>query len=573
VKIIRRQLDTDDLSISSELHPVLRRVYRARGIYAAEDLDLSLARLVAPDRLLGVATATQLLYEAVQQDARIMIVGDYDCDGATSTTLCLLALRACGARWVSYLVPNRFAFGYGLTPEIVDLAAQRTPDLIITVDNGIASLAGVERAAALGIPVLITDHHLPGVQLPAAAAIVNPNQPGDEFPSKHLAGVGVVFYLMAALRRRLMESNWFQQRNLSIPNLAAWLDLVALGTIADLVPLDHTNRILVAQGLRRIRSGHCRPGIRALLEIAGRDLHRAVASDLGFAVAPRLNAAGRLEEMGQGIECLLTESHVVAQQLAGDLDQLNRTRREIEQQMQAQADAALREVHLEAAGELPVGLCLHHQAWHQGVIGILASRIREQYHRPVIAFAHAGGGMLKGSARSIPGLHIRDLLEHIASKHSGLLDRFGGHAMAAGLSLQEARFPLFKRYFEQEAASLLDSTSLTETLLSDGPLTAQELNLDLAQQLRFGGPWGQGFPEPLFDGRFQVVQQRVVGERHLKLRLTQDGDDRIHEAIAFGQAEMWQLPQWVQLAYRLDVNDYQGRLRPQLIVEKIQSIP
>ena len=555
----------------TELHPVLQRVYRARGIRTTEQLDLSLGRLHPPDRLRGLETATRLLHQALERDAHILILGDYDCDGATSTCLSLLALRAMGGRRVSYLVPNRFDFGYGLTPEIVEQAARGEPELIVTVDNGIASLAGVARANELGIPVLVTDHHLPGERLPAAAAIVNPNQPDDPFPSKHLAGVGVVFYVLVALRSRLREAGWFRKQGLKEPNLADWLDLVALGTVADLVPLDHNNRILVEQGLRRIRAGRCRPGIRALLELAGRNLSRVVATDLGFAAGPRLNAAGRLEDMSLGIECLLSQDLSTAQRLATELDQLNRTRREIEQQMQDQAMESLQRLHLEAAGELPAGLCLYQEEWHQGVIGILASRVREHYHRPVIAFAAAGGGLLKGSARSIPGLHIRDLLERIAAQHEGLLERFGGHAMAAGMSLQEAQFERFKRCFEEESARLLDPEALTGTLLSDGQLAGHELNLELAQQLRYAGPWGQGFPEPLFDGQFRVLQQRVVGERHLKLRLTVPGSGFEHEAIAFNQVDAGSLPEQVHLAYRLDVNEYRGLVQHQLIVENIQS--
>jgi len=560
LKILQRSVTPEDTGLPDQLHPVLRRIYRARGIRHAGQLDLSLSRLHPPERLSGIDTAVRLLQQALERDAHILIVGDYDCDGATSTSLCMLALQRFGARRVSYLVPNRFDYGYGLTPEIVDLAARHAPDLIVTVDNGITSLAGVKRASELGIAVLITDHHLPGERLPAAAAIVNPNQPDDPFPSKCLAGVGVVFYLLVALRSRLREAGWFRLRGLNEPNLADWLDLVALGTVADLVPLDHNNRILVEQGLRRIRAGRCRPGIRALLELAGRDLSRVVAADLGFAAGPRLNAAGRLEDMSLGIECLLTAQVDEAQRLAAELDELNRTRRQIEQQMQDEALVTLQRLHLEAAGELPAGLCVYRDAWHQGVIGILASRIREQYHRPVIAFAAAGGGMLKGSARSIPGLHIRDLLE-----------RFGGHAMAAGLSLREAQYERFKHCFETETARLLDPDALTGSLLSDGCLAGPELCLELAQQLRYAGPWGQGFPAPLFDGAFRVLQQRVVGERHLKLTLATADGAGMHEAIAFNQADAGTLPERVHLAYRLDVNEFRGLVQHQLIVENIQS--
>ena len=571
LKITRRPLPKNTHKLPSDLHPVLQRIYQARGIHAADDLEHSLRRLIPADQLQGVEKAARLLQRMLEQDGHILILGDYDCDGATSTALAMLALRAFGGRRLSYLVPNRFEYGYGLTVEIVDLAARQHPDLIVTVDNGIASLAGVERANALGIPVLVTDHHLPAAQLPDAAVIVNPNQPDDAFPSKNLAGVGVIFYVLAALRSRLRASGWFQAKGLTEPNMSEWLDLVALGTVTDLVPLDRNNRILVEQGLRRIRAGRCRPGIQALLELSGRTLHRVVASDMGFAVGPRLNAAGRLEDMGVGIECLLTEEDVTARHLAQELDRLNRTRREIEQEMKEQAMEALQRLHLESAGELPAGLCLYREEWHQGVIGILASRIREQYHRPVIAFADGGDGMLKGSARSISGLHMRDLLDLIASRHAGLLERFGGHAMAAGLSLREENYSAFKGVFEELAARQLDSAALEGKLLSDGALRPEELGLELAQQLRFGGPWGQGFPEPLFDGRFRVAHQRVVGERHLKLRLTPVGSDVSIEAIAFNQADLGVLPEQVHLAYRLDVNEFRGLIQPQLIVETIQS--
>ena len=545
---------------------------RSRGVASAAELDLGLTRLVSATRLKGMEEAVDLLQRILEQDGRILIVGDYDCDGATSTALAILALRAFGACHVDYLVPNRFEFGYGLTPEIVELAIRRSPDLIITVDNGIASITGVERANAAGIPVLITDHHLPGEQLPQAVAIVNPNQPDDRFPSKHLAGVGVVFYLMAALRARLRERGWFRQQR-TIPNLAEWLDLVALGTVADLVPLDANNRILVEQGLRRIRAGRCRPGIQALLELAGRTLSSTVASDLGFAVGPRLNAAGRLEDMGLGIECLLTENHQSGFEMAQELDLLNRTRREIEQEMKQQALDLLDRLHLEAEGELPAGLCLYRQEWHQGGIGILAARIRELYHRPVIVFAEGGEGMLKGSARSVSQLHIRDLLDAIASRQPGLIERFGGHAMAAGLSLRRENFQAFRRAFEQAAGASLDADALEGRHLTDGSLNADELDLDLAQQIRFVGPWGPGFPEPVFDGSFRLLQQRVVGQSHLKLWVTTMDNERVIEAIAFNQAEIQGLPERVHLVYRLDVNEYRGLQQLQLIVEAIQSTP
>ncbi|EGW55581.1 MULTISPECIES: single-stranded-DNA-specific exonuclease RecJ [sulfur-oxidizing symbionts] len=571
MKISQRTAANGEDELPETLHPVLRRVYLARGVTTAEGLGLGLEQLLPAAGLKGIEAAVALLESVLEAQGRILVVGDYDADGATSTALALLALQAFGCEKVGYLVPNRFEFGYGLSPEIVELAARQQPDLIITVDNGIASISGVSRAAELGIPVLVTDHHLPGEQLPAAAAIVNPNQPGDGFASKNLAGVGVIFYLLVALRARLRQAGWFERCGLAVPNMAEWLDLVVLGTVADLVVLDQNNRILVEQGLRRIRAGRCRPGIEALIRLAGRDQSRLVASDLGYAIGPRLNAAGRLEDMGLGIECLLADDPSAALQMAVELDRLNRTRREIEQQMQEQAQQLLQQLHREMQGEIPLALCLYDPNWHQGVVGILASRIKEKYHRPVIAFADGGDGILKGSARSVPALHIRDLLERIASRHAGLIERFGGHAMAAGLSLPKQNLERFRQAFEAEAANWLDPAELVGELLSDGELEAEALGLELAQLLRQAGPWGQGFPAPLFDGRFQVLQQRVVGERHLKLRLRTEQGDAELDGIAFNQAEMGELASQVRLAYRLDVNEFRGRVQPQLVVEYIQS--
>ncbi len=571
MKISRRTAANGEDELPETLHPVLRRVYLARGVTTAEGLGLGLEQLLPAAGLKGIEAAVALLESVLEAQGRILVVGDYDADGATSTALALLVLRAFGCEKVGYLVPNRFEFGYGLSPEIVELAARQQPDLIITVDNGIASISGVSRAAELGIPVLVTDHHLPGEQLPAAAAIVNPNQPGDGFASKNLAGVGVIFYLLVALRARLRQAGWFERCGLAVPNMAEWLDLVVLGTVADLVVLDQNNRILVEQGLRRIRAGRCRPGIEALIRLAGRDQSRLVASDLGYAIGPRLNAAGRLEDMGLGIECLLADDPSAALQMAVELDRLNRTRREIEQQMQEQAQQLLQQLHREMQGEIPLALCLYDPDWHQGVVGILASRIKEKYHHPVIAFADGGDGILKGSARSVPALHIRDLLERIASRHAGLIERFGGHAMAAGLSLTKQNLERFRQAFEAEAADWLDPAELVGELLSDGELEAEALGLELAQLLRQAGPWGQGFPAPLFDGWFQVLQQRVVGERHLKLRLRTEQGDAELDGIAFNQAEIGELASQVRLAYRLDVNEFRGRVQPQLVVEYIQS--
>jgi single-stranded-DNA-specific exonuclease len=473
---------------------------------------------------------------------------------------------------VDYLVPNRFAYGYGLTPEIVEVAAQRKPDVLITVDNGISSLDGVRAANAHGMRVLVTDHHLAGAELPDAAAIVNPNQPGDTFRSKSLAGVGVCFYVMLALRAKLRERGWFAARGMADPNLAQWLDLVALGTVADVVPLDHNNRILVAQGIARIRAGKCCPGIAALFTVAGRRIERAQAGDLGFVAAPRLNAAGRLEDMSLGIECLLADQPDRALELARRLDQLNRERRAIEEEMKQQAHDTLRQMRFDA--ELPIGLSLFDPAWHQGVIGILAARIKDQLHRPVIAFAPGNDEEIKGSARSVPGLHIRDVLDAIATRHPGLLKKFGGHAMAAGLTLRREDFESFSRAFDAEVRLHLDADDLRGVIHSDGELHPQDVSVEVAELIRDGGPWGQGFPEPVFDGEFELVQRRVVGERHLKMVLRAPGHATAIDAIAFNTADAdWpQNARRVQAAYRLDVNEYQGRKSAQLIVEFVRPV-
>jgi single-stranded-DNA-specific exonuclease len=571
LKILQRSHPAQPGLLSASIHPVMQRIYSTRGLTSDSQLKLELGCMTPVSQLKGVSEAADLLCQMLNLGKSILIVGDYDADGATSTALAMLALTAYGAKKVSYLVPNRFEYGYGLTPELVDVALAREPGLIITVDNGIANLSGVERANELGIPVLVTDHHLPSDRLPSAAVIVNPNQPGDPFPSKHLAGVGVIFYVMAALGRKLKQLEWFTQQGLSEPNPAQWLDLVALGTICDLVPLDYNNRILVAQGLKRIRAGCCRPGISALAQIAKRSLRAVVASDIGFALGPRLNAAGRLDDMGLGIECLLTESLDEARQMAQALDRLNHARRSIEENMKNQADDLLGRLHLDAHGELPPGICLYDEAWHQGVVGILASRIKAQYHRPVIAFAEGDKGILKGSARSISGLHMRDLLAEIASRNPGLINRFGGHAMAAGLTLQAVDYPRFKQAFEQAATSHLSPEMLEDVILTDGELQPQEMNLEMAETLRNGGPWGQGFPEPLFQGSFELHQQRVVGDSHLKLALSCAGSAGTIDAIAFNQPPLADSDRRIALTYRLDVNEFRGNRTPQLIVETIQS--
>ncbi len=571
MKILKRALAAQPSLLPASIHPVMQRVYTARGVTRERELDLELVHLTPVSRMKGVTEAADLLFAAMQQEKSILIVGDYDADGATSTALAMLALSAFGATRVSYLVPNRFDYGYGLTPELVELAAEQEPGLLVTVDNGISSISGVERANELGIPVLITDHHLPPQRLPRAAVIVNPNQPDDTFPSKNLAGVGVIFYVMAALARRLGRADWFRQRGLNEPNPGQWLDLVAIGTVCDLVPLDYNNRILVAQGLRRIRAGSCRPGICALAQVANRTLPNIVASDIGFAIGPRLNAAGRLDDMGLGIECLLTDSAQQAQGMAQALDALNQERRSIEQTMKSQADSVMAQQWFVDDGELPAGLCLYDEQWHQGVVGILASRMKAQYHRPVIAFAKGDTGMVKGSARSISGLHMRDLLADIDTHNPGLISRFGGHAMAAGLTLAAEDYPRFKRAFEQEAGDRLSPELLEQVVLTDGELPAHEMNLEMAEILRNGGPWGQGFPEPLFEGVFELHHQRVVGESHLKLELSSTGSSWTIDAIAFNQPPLPDTDRRVWLTYRLDVNEFRGKRSPQLIVETIQS--
>ena len=572
---IERRTAADGTALPADLHPLLKRVYAARGIHDAVDLDLDLGGLADYRQLGGMPQAVALLAEALSSDRRILVVGDFDVDGATSSALLVRVLRRFGAKHADYLVPNRFEYGYGLTPEIVALAATRDPELIITVDNGISSLAGVEAARERGIKVLVTDHHLPGPTLPMADAILNPNLPGDTFPSKALAGVGVVFYLLTALRARLREQDWFQSRGLTEPNLAEHLDLVALGTVADMVPLDHNNRTLVAEGLRRIRAGRCIPGIRALMEAGKRDLKHAVASDFGFAVAPRLNAAGRLKDMSLGIECLLTDDEDRARELAAKLDTLNRERRDIEARMQQDALVAIQRMGFrDDDPALPVGLCLFHEEWHQGVVGLVASKVKDRVHRPVIAFARADGETLKGSGRSVRNMHLRDALEAVSTRHPGLLGKFGGHAMAAGLSLKAADLPAFRAAFDAEARRWLDREDLEGVLHTDGELVPSELSLECAELLRAAGPWGQGFPEPLFDGEFRLVDRRVVGSGHLKLVLEHLAAKARYEAIAFGRTG-GDIPadcSKVRIAYRPDVNEYRGERRLQLLIEHIEPV-
>lgn len=570
----KRIVSRPDASVGASLHPfpILNRLYALRGVVSDIELRKELAALLPPSQMKGIGEASRLLAEAIQSGKRILIVGDFDADGATSCALAVLALRAMGAAWVDFLVPNRFEYGYGLTPEIVALAGQSAPDVLVTVDNGIASIAGVEAAKTAGYQVIVTDHHLPGDELPAADAIVNPNQSGCDFPSKALAGVGVIFYVLLATRSVLREQGYFDTR--SMPNLADFLDLVALGTVADVVPLDSNNRLLVEQGLMRIRAGHCRPGIRALLQVANRSIDRVVASDIGFAIGPRLNAAGRLDDMTIGIACLLEDDPARALSLAAVLDDFNRDRRAIETGMQQQANDIL--VNLLADGEMGFSLCLFDASWHQGVIGILASRLKERFHRPTIIFALGDNGDIKGSGRSIPGFHLRDALDQVATLNPGLLSKFGGHAMAAGLSLAEENLDAFCEAFERVAQGLLREEDLQATIHSDGVLSTSDFTLDVAQQLRHGGPWGQAFPEPIFDGEFTLIKQRMLGGKHLKCVLSPCGDQGVVlDGIAFNvDAAAWPVPDGtvVRLAYGLDVNHYMGRDNLQLMIHYIEVV-
>lgn len=571
-KIIRRPT-VDDSHLPAHLPPLLRQLYARRGVMSAE-CELVLKGLLRPDTMKGLDNAAKLIADAMQLDKSILIVGDFDADGATSTSVCILALRMMGASKVDYLIPNRFDYGYGLSPEIVAVAATKQAELLITVDNGISSIEGVAAAKAFGMQVVITDHHLPGHELPAADAIVNPNQPGCQFASKSIAGVGVAFYLMTALRAELRARHWYQARGIAEPNLGTLLDIVALGTVADVVSLDANNRILVEAGLQRVRSGRCRVGITALLEVAKRNPARIVASDFGFAVGPRLNAAGRLDEMALGVETLLCEDIMYARRMAAELDSLNQERRELEVGMQQEALKSLEYLKLNEE-QLPWGIALFQEDWHQGVIGILASRIKDKYHRPVIAFADAGNGEIKGSARSIKGLHMRDLLELVNSRHPGLISKFGGHAMAAGLTLKSGGFATFAKAYDDAVRELLKPEQLTGELWSDGELTPTELTLEIAQLLRNAGPWGQSFEEPLFDGYFKIIQQRIVGERHLKLVLETPCGTVMLDAIAFN-VDLHTWPdatiQHARIVYKLDVNEYRGNFTLQLMVEQIEPM-
>jgi single-stranded-DNA-specific exonuclease len=556
-------------SLPDHLHPVVRRVYLARGICSPQDLDYSLTRLPPPSLLHGIEAMTSRLVAALAGQKRILVVADYDADGATACALAVKGLRALGARRVDFVVPDRFHFGYGLTPALVEAILARQPEVLLTVDNGIANLTGVQAAKDAGLEVLITDHHLPGERLPSADAIVNPNLPGCAFPSKALAGVGVMFYVLCALRARLREEGWFEHQGILEPKLGEFLDLVALGTVADVVPLDGVNRTLVYQGLQRMRAGRACPGIQALLEVAGRAQEDLTAADLGFALGPRLNAAGRLEDMALGIRCLLADELAQARVFAKRLDALNRERREIEARMQAEAM-----VYLESKDrDESLGVCLCDPSWHEGVIGILASRIRDRLGRPAIAFAPGGDGYLKGSARSIPEIHIRDLLAEIDALRPGLIVRYGGHAMAAGLTLNPADYAEFASLFADRLAARMSGPSSGDLIYTDGRLDLADFSLPLAAQLRTAGPWGQGFPEPSFHGEFEVQSAEQVKERHLKLTLRPPAGPWL-EAIAFGLDDpaAWLSCRELRLVYRLDINEFRGERKLQLKVDYLEPV-
>lgn len=567
---LRRRV-AEATALPESLDPLLRQIYANRGITSETQLERSLKGLLHYQDLNGIDVAISLLVEALKLQSRIVIVGDFDADGATSTALAIKALRQMGFQQVSYHIPNRFDDGYGLSPQVVHDVAKKGVDLIITVDNGISSFEGVDVAHEYGIRVLVTDHHLPGHSLPQADAIINPNLADCAFLSKSLAGVGVTFYLMTALRAELEKQGWFTAQGLARPNMTDYLDLVALGTVADVVPLDENNRIFVYEGLRRIRAGRCCAGIKALTEVSRKTLSQLVSSDLGFALGPRLNAAGRLDDMSVGVALLLTNDIGVAREIANELDGLNQTRREIEAGMQEEASTIFRQF-ITTQDDLPNGLAIYHPQWHQGVVGILASRIKEKLHRPVIAFAPSGDGLLKGSGRSIHGVHLRDALERLNTLNPGLMVKFGGHAMAAGLSLEEDKFPLFQRHFSALMAELVSAEQLQGVILTDGELSDSQLSLPIAEMLREAGPWGQAFPEPLFDGKFTLLQQRIVGSKHLKMMLQPINSHVMIDAIAFNvDVNIWpdNSIKTVELAYRLDVNEFRGQRNAQLLVEHI----
>lgn len=569
---IKRRQPAQKADFPDTMPPLLQRIYANRGAFEQSSLERSSKALLSYTELYGIEKAVHLLADTLDKGRRIIIVGDFDADGATSCALAVSALSMMGCTQVDYLVPNRFEDGYGLSPDVVDQAIAKGAQLIITVDNGVSSIEGVAAAKAKGLDVLVTDHHLPGDTLPDADAMVNPNLKECGFPSKSLAGVGVAFYLMLALRAHLQKKGWFEARGIAYPNLGILLDLVALGTVADVVSLDFNNRILVHQGLMRVRAGKCRPGIQALIEVARRNMKTLVASDFGFAIAPRINAAGRLDDMSFGVELLLCEDLPAARKMAIELDALNETRKEIEQGMKEEGMAICEKLQFGEKTSLPMGIALLQKEWHQGVVGILASRIKDKFHRPVIAFAGGGDGLIKGSARSILGLHIRDILDVINTRNPGLIKKFGGHAMAAGLTLEEVDFERFSRLFDEAVKENITEDALKEVLLSDGELLPVEMNLDVAHMLREGGPWGQGFPEPLFDGKFKLLNQKLVAGKHLKMLIEPEKGGQMIDAIAFNiDLKRWPDPcvQMIEIVYRLDVNEFRGNCTLQLMVEHI----
>lgn len=573
--VIHQRQSLVESEFSADFHPLLKSLLLKRGLNSNQQIQHELSQLADPFLMKGMQLAVERLWAALQLQQKIIIVGDFDADGATSSALAILGLKELGFAHVNFVVPNRFEYGYGLSEAIVEELSWQKPDLIITVDNGISSVAGVDKSNALGIDVIVTDHHLPGQQIPAALAIINPNQSGCLFPGKALAGVGVFFHLLMALRKFLREQGWFAQLGRPEPNLANYLDIVALGTVADVVPMDFYNRILVTQGIKRIRAGIMRPGIRQLLQVAEKDYRYLSSVDLGFALAPRLNAAGRLDDMTQGIMLLTTASEDLAFELAKTLDDFNRDRRIIEQQMQIEAIHIVERI-MQDIEEIPRGFCLYHPDWHQGVVGLVASRIKEKFHRPVIAFANADNGELKGSGRSIKGIHLRDLLDDIATTHPSLLDKFGGHAMAAGLSLAASSFGDFQKAYIA-ALDAIEDTALFESMIeSDGAVDAKDMNLFTAQLLRDAMPWGQQFPEPVFDGIFYVKSRRALGEKHLKLQLSYLSDSKAAiEAILFNtDANKWmeQPLKKVFVVYKLSVNHYRSEQSLQLMIQAMQAV-
>ncbi|MCG6452294.1 single-stranded-DNA-specific exonuclease RecJ [Vibrio parahaemolyticus] len=575
---IQRRPEPDLSLLPDSIPPILKRIYINRGITDIAQLETSARGLHSYQKLGGIEQAVELLFQAIQEQKRIIVVGDFDADGATSSALSVLALRMLGSNNVDYLVPNRFEDGYGLSPEVVDQALELGAKMIMTVDNGVSSIEGVRYAKENGITVLVTDHHLPGQVLPEVDAMVNPNLDSCTFPSKALAGVGVAFYLMMALCVHMRKHNWFAQQGMQEPKLMELIDLVALGTVADVVPLDENNRILVHQGLQRIRAGKARPGIQALIEVAKRDARRLVASDFGFALGPRINAAGRLDDMSFGVELLMCNNIHAARRMASELDGLNQTRKEIEEGMKQEAMAFCERLQFGENSELPYGLSLFQRDWHQGVIGILASRIKEKFHRPVIAFADGGEGTIKGSCRSIPGLHMRDALDFIDTQNPGLIIKFGGHAMAAGLTIKEQDFERFSRLFDEVVKKELDEAALKGVILTDGELKPEEFSMHIAEQLRAGGPFGQAFPEPIFDGEFKVLHQKLVGEKHLKLMLEPLYKGHPTNVMIDGIAFNVDLRRWpdasvktVRLAYKLDVNEFRGNQSLQLMIDHIEA--